>query len=125
MNSVFSATVEKIETRRDGTVKVSLGTQILTEDSERTLFSLRRAGEGVKCLLSSDHITSEQAEVISETPLELPKGKSQSQRLRAVMFRYWEAKYGPVKDSAPFKNFYEDKIESFIEHYKSLLDELD
>ncbi len=125
MNSVFSATVEKIETRADQTLKVSLGTQELSEQDEQDLFSLRKSGL-VKVLISSEQITEQQKEAVSIVELEAPKGKSPSQRLRAVLYRYWnnsERMNKPPMVDLPFDNWYASEIERIINHYKTKLDE--
>lgn len=119
MNSVFSATVEKIETRADQTLKVSLGTQELSEQDEQDLFSLRKSGL-VKVLISSDEITEQQKEAVSSVELEAPKGKSPSQRLRAVLWRVWSENMDKYRD---FDDYYQHEMERIIEHYKTKLDE--
>lgn len=50
-----------------------------------------------------------------------PSWKTPSQRLRAVIYLYWEKEQ---KDKEPsFEKYYNSLIEQFIEHYKSKLDE--
>lgn len=118
MNSVFSATIEGVATRRDQTLKVTLGTQELDPQSEVELMQLRKSGL-VKVLISSDEITEQQKEAVSSVELEAPKGKSPSQRLRAVIYRVWEQRQ--IRD--PFNEYYADKMEAMIIHFKNKLDD--
>lgn len=118
MNSVFSAQVEKLETRADQTLKVSLGTQELDAESEQALFKLRKTGL-VKVLISSTNISEAKSLEVDSVQLEAPKGKSPSKRLRAVLYRVWESNAG----SMMFDDWYDYEMERIIEHYKTKLDE--
>lgn len=49
--------------------------------------------------------------------IETVEGKSPSQRLRAVIFRWWEQQGSPGE----FERVYEAQIECLIQKYKNLL----
>lgn len=113
---VLSATLENLSTRADGTIKISLGTQELANDDAGALFQFR--GKFIKVLLSDSEITKMQEEVIDTEKMVAPQGKSRAQRLRAVLYRYHEQ----IKDDRTFDQFYEDKMEELIEHFKKKLE---
>ena len=119
MNTAFTASIEKIETRADGTLKISLGSQELSKEAEIALFSMRRQGI-CRTLLSTNDIPESILETVENIPLEKVEGKSQSQRLRAVLFRLWEQEQPP----STADEYYHFKMNQLIDHFKSKLDEL-
>ena len=116
MKLVLSATLESLATRADGTIKISLGTQELANDDAGSLFYFR--GKFIKVLLSDSEISKVQEDVVDSEKVSAPAGKSKSQRLRAVLYRYHEQ----IKDDRVFDQFYEDKMEELITHFKNKLE---
>ena len=118
---LFAGGVESVATRVDGTVKVTIGTQELNAESMTRLFSLLRQTGMI--YVSPDVIDNEAVEIIDKHQSELePEYKAQaktpSQRLRNILYIYWEQ--NSKQDS--FDDFYKNKIEEIINHYKSKLD---
>lgn len=117
MKIILACTVESISTRQDGTIKVSLGTQEIDSTQAASIFSLR--GKFCKTLLTDSNIQPLEEKLIEETKIQDGKKiKTQSQRLRAVLFRCWEAG-GQIGE---FDQFYNSETEKIIEHYKKKLD---
>jgi hypothetical protein len=50
------------------------------------------------------------------------EGKTQSQRIRAVLFRCWEASGKSGKTDEDFERYYKRRTEKIIEHFKQELD---
>ena len=98
-----SALIDKITTLKDGSLKIVLITQELSAEEEFALFSLRK-----------------EANTIQLVEPVLEKGqKSKSQRLRAVLYRYWEQNY--QGSHANSDNFYNEIMEKIINQYKDKL----
>lgn len=117
MKLVIETVVEKLSTLNDGSVKVTLSTQELDNSQASDLFFFR--GKFVKCLLSDSNISHLEEELIDSTKLVGgKKPKSESQRLRAVLFKYHEH-LGVNED---FEVFYKNEMNKLIDHYKSKLD---
>lgn len=71
----------------------------------------------IKVLISPDEISNEMKKAVEEVKLN-EEGKTQSQRIRAVLFRNWEAD----NEGKDFDTYYREKTEKIINHFKSKLD---
>lgn len=117
MKIVLAGTIEGINTRQDGTIKLTFGTQELSSETVGNVFQLR--SKYVKCLLSNDNITDTDTSLLIETSLKNDtKVKKPSQRLRAVLYRVWEQ----GKSELDFEQFYNNKLEEIINHFKAKLE---
>jgi hypothetical protein len=115
MKIILAGAIENISTRQDGSVKVTFSTQEMDSSNAGQLFQLR--GKYVKCLLSDTGITDIEANVVDSEKMAGTKKKSQSARLRAVLYVGWEQS----GLSIPFEDYYRTESERIIEHYKSKL----
>ena len=114
---ILDAQVEAIATRKDKTVKITLGTQEMRDVGE--LFQLQN--QLVSVGIATNELTDDQIEVLRNSKFDLeiiPTGKSPSQRLRGVLFRIWENDNGGFEQ---FENFYTNKLETIISHFKNQL----
>lgn len=115
MKLIFPGTIEKISTRVDKSVCVTIGSQEITNDDASRLFQLR--GNYCKILLSNDNITTLEDELITATAITGTKKKTPSARLRAVFFRLHEQSGFPIS----FDDYYSAEMEKIILHFKSKL----
>jgi|TARA_R110002110_G_scaffold168309_1_gene369759 hypothetical protein len=114
---ILDAQVEAIATRKDKTVKITLGTQEMRDVGE--LFQLQN--QLVSIGIATNTLTDDQVALLRESKFDLeviPTGKSSSQRLRGVLFRVWENDNGGFDQ---FENYYTHKIETIISHFKNQL----
>lgn len=117
MKLILTGVIENIGTRQDGSVKLVLGANEMDSKQVGDLFQLRN--QFVKCLLSDTNITPLEESLVNEENIkDGKKVKTKSQRLRAVLFRIHEQE----KTSLTFDQWYDNKMESLIEHYRSKLD---
>lgn len=110
---LIPVTFEGIQTRKDNTIKVILGTQELDPAKAGELFTLNN--KFGYCYLSQRTIDQSDIEVVDELDPEF-EGKTQSQRLRGVLFLLWKQDDEGYKD---FKNYYQAKTDKIIEHLKT------
>ena len=116
MKIVLESVVESIASRVDGTVTIKIATQELDSSKAGELFSLR--GKFVKTLISDSNISSLEEEMMDATQITaVKKNKTESQRLRAVLYRFWEQTGGEMDAEL----FYKTEMNKIIEHYKSKL----
>jgi len=102
MLTLQNASVGKISTLADKTIKIELHCRELPEAEMAALFIGYMSGtEGI---------------TIKEPKVE--GGKTKSERLRSVLFRYWENQ--TIKD-ADFDSWYSLEMEKIINHYKDKL----
>tara|TARA_R110000772_G_scaffold212359_1_gene322890 strand:- start:313 stop:675 length:363 start_codon:yes stop_codon:yes gene_type:complete len=114
---LLKATVENLSSRKDNTLKITIGTQQLKEGAE--LFALQN--ELVSIGISRLNITQEDVELIAENKFgvdDVPNKKSQSQRLRGVLFLL-----GSQRGETDSDSFYKRTMENIIEFYKAKLEQ--
>lgn len=106
--------------RKDRSVSVTFHLQ---ETSSEDLKEIDETCDqfGTLYFKESGHLTQEEKEAIDKA--DIPnEGKSQSQRIRSVMYLIWQQKYEYDK-TVSFEYFYKSKTEEIINHFKSQLDE--
>lgn len=114
-----NAYVKKVTTLADKGLKIELETQELDSQSKATLFDLhdKYAWVAFKEFESGD--LKENELDIPETPTEFKGDKTPSQRLRAVIFIYWEQN---AKGKEDFDTFYKRQMNKLIEKIKAELE---
>lgn len=116
MNVLFEGTVENVSTRRDKTIKVTLGTQEMAPKDAAELLSLQNRTCFV--YVKDTGISQQEIDAVNETDPEMG-GKTQSQRIRNVLFVIWQKNnHGFSK----FDDFYQHKTEAIINHLKKQID---
>jgi len=117
---LLKAQIEGIQTRKDNTLKVVLGTQELSPTECGKLFALmnRLCSIGI----APNDLTPKEIETLQQSKLsidDVPNGKSLSQRLRGVLFVYWQQHETGFEE---FNDFYTDYIKKRITNIKSKLE---
>lgn len=114
MNGILiPAIVENIMTRKDKTVKLTLGTQELSPGKAGELFNLLNSYSVV--YFSPKEIDQKEIDQCDKLDPEFA-GKTQSQRIRNVLFKLFQQNAEGYKN---FDNYYKNKTEQYIEHLKS------
>lgn len=106
---------ENITTRKDRSVKLVIGTQELSPAEAGQLFTFMNQLTSV--YLCAAAIDNREIEQIDKLEPEL-NNRTQSQRIRAVLFLNWQQQNEGFKD---FDSYYRAKTEKYIEHLKSKL----
>jgi hypothetical protein len=109
--------IEGIRTRKDKTLAVTLGTQEMGPGQAGELIGL----SGMLCAVyisPKESIDQREMDQVDKLDPELG-GKTQSQRLRNVLFKLFEQNPEGFKE---FDSFYKAKTKTIIEHYKSKLE---
>lgn len=116
MSSVIvTGTLEKITSLKDKTIRTIIDLNELGPDQMQRLFSF--IDVFVKVLITDENISQDEIEIIEGQSLD-NEAKSPSQRLRNVLYRYWEQRAEGYDD---FNLYYHFKMNQIIEHYKSKL----
>ena len=115
MKLIFPGTIERIASRVDGSLALTISTQEMGADDAGRLFQLR--GKYCKAMLTDDNISVLEEEMLSATAIVGTKKKTQSARLRGVFFRLHEQSGLAI----PFDDFYNAEMEKIIIHFKSKL----
>lgn len=111
MNIQFAGSIQKVQTLVDGGNKLVIETQELSPDDMSKLFSLK----GMMWVCLSDVAVKPEDLNIKEVRLDSPK--TPSERLRNVLFVYWNQN----KPTDTFDEFYNRKMSDITEWIKSKL----
>ena len=111
---LLHATPEKISTRVDRSLVITLATQELSPEEYAELFKLHQLP--VQCLLKNAEIEPDDIDNIDYTPSpdDFKKHKTPSQRLRNTIYRYWEQ----VETKEEFNDYYARTMEKIISNIK-------
>ena len=114
-NSVaFSCGIGKVATKADRTLSIQLNSQELPPEHMAKIFELRdKHCVAVICPFE------EEPEPIDLAEFEIPKDKSPSKRMKAVIYRLWEKDNKGYND---FELFYLNRMEQLITMLKEKLD---
>lgn len=110
---ILSTYVENVSTRKDKTVKITLGTQEISPGKAGELFGL--LNQLAVTYISPKEISQKEIDQVDKLDPEL-SGKTQSQRIRNVLYKLYELSNEGFKD---FNTYYQSKTELYIEHLKS------
>lgn len=108
--------VESVSTRKDKTVKIILGSQELSPATAGQIFNLMNTLS--VAYISPKTIAQNDIDQVDKLDPEF-EGKTQSQRIRAVLFKLFQ------QDAEGFKTFddyYRNKTEKYIEHLKNKIE---
>lgn len=116
---LLSSQVENVSTRRDGTIKIVLGTNEMSQGKAGELFTMQNK---VCAVYISVKETVPQAvmDMVDQADVDMP-GKTKSQRQRAVLYRIWEL---DKQGHKTFESFYAFHMEKHITELKQHLDTL-
>lgn len=105
--------IESVSTRKDKTVKLVMGTQELTPSKAGEVFNLLNTVSIV--YICPKGIDQNEIDQVDRLDAEF-SGKTQSQRIRSVLYKLYEQSNEGFKD---FDNYYKSKTEKYIEHLKA------
>lgn len=116
---MLAAQVEGVQTRRDGTLKITLGCQEMSQSKAGELLTMQNK---VCAVYISQKETISQAvmDMVDQADVDIP-GKTKSQRQRACLFRIWEL---DKQGHKTFESFYSWWMEKNINDLKEHLNQL-
>lgn len=109
--------IESIASRKDKTVKVTLGTQELTPQQAAQVFQLNQ--KFCYVAIKEETFQADEVEAIDNLKTDLETEKTPSQRLRGILYVNYQQKPEGYKD---FATYYQAKMERICDHFKSKLD---
>lgn len=110
----FSAIIDGVTAKKDGTLTIRLGTQELNPNETSEIFKF--ANKQIWVGFAETAITNLD---VPKTIDELDGGKSTSERLHNVLFVYWNTKTDKMKT---FETFRKEYLEKVIQNVKDKLD---
>jgi len=115
---LIPAQVESITTRKDKTLKVTIGTQELSPNDAAQVFHLNQ--QFCYMAIKPEQFTKEETDIIESLKSDLSTAKTPSQRLRGILYLNYQQDNKGYKD---FITYYASEIEKICEHYKNKLDQ--
>lgn len=116
---MLAAIVENVSTRRDGTIKLTLGTQEISQGKAGELFTMQNKVVAIYISVK-DSVPQKVMDMVDQADVDIP-GKTKSQRQRAVLYRIWEIQKEGHKT---FESYYAAKMEAHITDLKGVLESL-
>jgi isopentenyldiphosphate isomerase len=114
---ILPAQIESIASRKDKTVRITLGTQELSPAQAAEIFQLNQ--KFCYTAIKEELFTTTEADEINALKTDLDTEKTPSQRLRGILYVNYQQKAEGYKD---FATYYQAKMEKICEHFKSKLD---
>ena len=111
------AIIEGITTRKDKTVRLTIGTQELNPAQAAQVFGMNQ--QFVYLARKVEPFTKSEAETMDSLKTDLDTLKTPSQRLRGILFRNFEQDAEGYQD---FATYYTAKMERICEHFKTKLE---
>lgn len=119
MRILTQAILDGYQRRKDRSVSVRFITQEKTSSEVMAIDEMVDTF-GVLYFRAGEEMNQDEVDELDNLELDIyDKPKTQSQRLRGVLYKLWESQ-GKKGD---FKTFYKQKTESVIEHFKQQIDE--
>ena len=119
MRILTQAILDGYQRRKDRSVSVRFITQEKTSTEVMAIDELVDTF-GVLYFRAAEEMNQDEVDELDNLELDIyDKPKTQSQRLRGVLFKLWESQ----GKKGEFKSFYKQKTESVIEHFKQQIDE--
>jgi len=115
---ILQTILENLTSRKDGTYKLTFGTQELSPDDIKEVAGVlnKFCFLGIK----ADEFKSTEIEILSQKEAsEFDDNKTQGQRIRAVLFKLYSQNNEGFNN---FDSFYKSKTEKYIEHLKSKIE---
>lgn len=113
---ITAGQITSIRSLKDKTIRVQIDLQELDASRLSNLFSFIDAFS--KIYISNENITQDEADIIDAEVLD-NESKSPSQRLRNVLYRYWEQDHKGYED---FNLYYRFMMSQITEAYKQKLE---
>lgn len=108
--------IEAISSRKDKTIKLTIGTQELNPNQAAQLFTLTQ--QFCYLGLKQETFTKEDSDLIDNLKTDLETQKTPSQRLRGILYLNYQQDNKGYKD---FSTYYQSEMEKICEHYKNKL----
>ena len=113
---ILATIIEGIASRKDKTMRITIGTQELTPFQASEVFSMSQ--QLCYVAIKKENFNPSEISSIETLKADYDNAKTPSQRLRGILFRNYEQESEGYKD---FTTYYQAKIEKICEHYKSKL----
>ncbi|CAB5218822.1 hypothetical protein UFOVP215_39 [uncultured Caudovirales phage] len=110
---VLPAQIESIASRKDKTIRLTLGTQELNPNTAAQIFSMNQ--QFCYFAIKTESFFQNELDLVNDLKADI-NAKTPSQRLRNILYRLYEQDNVGYRD---FNTFYISIMETICEHYKN------
>jgi predicted GTPase len=121
MKLLKQCTLDGVTRRKDKSLKISFITSLEQSSNELMEVDKLLDSSGVLYFKQSEGLSTDEITQIDKVVLEKPSGKSQSERLRNVLYIYCKQKIGKEPTKEQFAEFYQKYTEKYITYIKDQL----
>jgi hypothetical protein len=122
MKLLKQCTLDGVTRRKDKSLKISFITSLEQSSNELMEVDKLLDSNGILYYKDSEGLSTDEINQIDKVVLDKPNGKTQSERLRNVLYLYCKQKIGKEPTKEQFAEFYQNKMERVIQMIKDKLD---
>ena len=121
MKLLKQCSLDGVTRRKDKSLKISFITSLEQSSSELMEVDKLLDSSGVLYFKQSEGLSTDEINQIDKVVLDKPNGKTQSERLRNVLYIYCKQKIGKEPTKEQFAEFYQKYTEKYITYIKDQL----
>jgi len=122
MKLLKQCTLDSVSRRKDKSLKISFITNLEQSSNELMEVDKLLDTSGILYYKQSEGLSTDEISQIDKVVLDKPSGKSQSERLRNVLYIYCKQKMQKEPSKEDFAEFYQKYTEKYIQYIKDQLD---
>ena len=122
MKLLKQCTLDGVTRRKDKSLKISFITSLEQSSNELMEVDKLLDSNGILYFKDSEGLSTDEINQIDKVVLDKPNGKTQSERLRNVLYIYCKQKIGKEPTKEQFAEFYQKYTEKYITYIKDQLD---
>lgn len=122
MKILKQCSLDSVTRRKDKSLKISFITNLEQSSSELMDVDKLLDTTGILYYKESEGLSTDEISQIDKVVLDKPNGKSQSERLRNVLYIYCKQKLAREPSKVEFAEFYMKYTEKYITYLKDQLD---
>ena len=122
MKLLKQCSLDGVTRRKDKSLKISFITSLEQSSNELMEVDKLLDSSGVLYFKQSEGLSTDEITQIDKVVLDKPNGKTQSERLRNVLYIYCKQKIGKEPTKEQFAEFYQKYTEKYITYIKDQLD---
>ena len=121
MKLLKQCTLDGVTRRKDKSLKISFITTMEQSSNELMEIDKLLDSNGILYYKDSEGLSTDEINQIDKVVLDKPNGKTQSERLRNVLYIYCKQKIGKEPTKEQFAEFYQKYTEKYIQYIKDQL----
>tara|TARA_R100001463_G_scaffold136504_1_gene202058 strand:+ start:2077 stop:2445 length:369 start_codon:yes stop_codon:yes gene_type:complete len=121
MKLLKQCTLDGVTRRKDKSLKISFITSLEQSSNELMEVDKLLDSNGILYYKDSEGLSTDEINQIDKVVLDKPNGKTQSERLRNVLYLYCKQKMSKEPTKEQFAEFYQKYTEKYIQYIKDQL----